>query len=116
MAPTRHDVTTRRALVTSAFVVALAGVVAAVITRAGRAYLPLGDEANIDLRVRDVFTGDTPLVGAYSRGFSHPGPLLFWLLAPLSAVTGGAAWANLVGGALLQGIGIAGSGTSQRWL
>ena len=64
--------------------------------RAGRHYVPLGDEATIDLRVRDVFTSNTPLVGVYSRGFNHPGPLLFWLLAPLSVLSGGAAWATLV--------------------
>src|SRR5439155_25181474 len=66
-----------------------------------------GDEAIIDMRVRDVFTSHTPLVGAYSRGFNHPGPLLYWLLAPLSAITGGAAWAIMVGDALVQGVAIA---------
>ncbi len=93
-----------------ATLLALSAVIAVVATRVGRHYLPLGDEANVDLRVRDVFNGDTPLVGAYSRGFDHPGPLLYWLLAPLSALAGGAAWATLVGGAVLHGIAIAASG------
>src|SRR5690606_16795832 len=41
-----------------------------------------GDWALLELRVRDVGTSDTPLVGPFSRyGWNHPGPLLFWLLA-----------------------------------
>src|SRR5439155_9917057 len=98
-----------RVVVGVALLLALSPVLAVVATRTGRHYVPLGDEANIDLRVRDVFTSNTPLVGAYSRGFDHPGPLLYWLLAPLSALVGGASWATLVGGALLQGAAIAGS-------
>ncbi len=35
------------------------------------------------LRIRDTGGAHTPLVGAFSRlGFAHPGPLLFWVLAP----------------------------------
>src|SRR5437763_856356 len=66
--------------------------------------------AVIDLRTRDVFTSQTPLVGPYSRGFNHPGPALFWLLAPFSVLAGGAAWGTLVGAAVLQGTAIALSG------
>lgn len=41
-----------------------------------------GDDALIELRVRDVGTSATPLVGSYQRyGFNQPGPLLFYLLA-----------------------------------
>jgi hypothetical protein len=93
-----------------AIVLALVPVVCVLVFRAGRTYLPLGDEAIIDLRVRDVFTSHTPLVGAYSRGFNHPGPALFWLLAPFSELAGGAAWGTLVGAAVLQGVAIAASG------
>ncbi|MDQ3145900.1 MAG: hypothetical protein M3R01_03015, partial [Actinomycetota bacterium] len=40
-----------------------------------------GDDALIELRVRDVGS-HTPLVGSYQRfGWNHPGPLLFYLLA-----------------------------------
>jgi hypothetical protein len=99
-----------RALAILAILLALLPVICVLVTRAGRHYLPLGDEAVIDLRVRDVFTSHTPLVGAYSRGFNHPGPLLYWLLAPLSAITGGAAWAIMVSGAVLQGLAIAACG------
>ena len=89
---------------------ALLPVLAVIAFRVGHHVVLLGDEASVDLRVRDVFTSNTPLVGAYSRGFNHPGPLLYWLLAPLSVLTGGAAWATVVGGAVLQGIAIAASG------
>src|SRR4029453_3999013 len=37
---------------------------------------------------------------------NHPGPLLFWILAIPSRVFGQAAWATLVGGAVLQGVAI----------
>jgi hypothetical protein len=88
--------------------VALAPVLVVVATRTGRSYLPVQDIAVIDLRVRDVFSTDTPLTGPYSRlGWSHPGPLLYQLLAPLSRLSGGAAWATLVGAAALQGAAVA---------
>ena len=87
-------------------IVALLPVIAVLVTRAGRTYFPVNDRASIDLMVRDVFSGHPPLVGTYSRGFNHPGPLLFWVLAPLTALAGGAPWATLVGSALLQGVGI----------
>ena len=90
--------------------VALLPVLAVIVLRTGHRYVPLGDESLIDLRVRDVFTSNTPLVGAYSRGFNHPGPMLYWALAPLSVLAGGAAWATLVGAAALQGLAIAASG------
>jgi hypothetical protein len=87
---------------------ALAPFVVAVATRAGRDYVPVGDVALMDLRVRDVWSSDIPLVGAYSRfGWNHPGPAAFYLLAPVSVVSGQPAWATLVGNALLQGAVVA---------
>lgn len=87
---------------------ALAPFVVAVVTRAGRDYVPVGDIALMDLRVRDVLSSDIPLVGAYSRfGWNHPGPTPFYLLAPLSIVSGQPAWATQVGNALLQGAVVA---------
>lgn len=99
----------RRALV-ALLLLAVAPVVAVVVTRAGRSYFPVGDPANIDFMVRQVFTAHPPLVGAYSRGFNHLGPSMFWAIAPLSVVTSGAPWATLVGAALLQGVAIVGVG------
>jgi hypothetical protein len=91
--------------------VALLPVLIVVITRTGRRYVPVGDIALIDLRVRDVWSRAIPLVGPYSRlGWNHPGPAMFWLIAPLSGATGRPAWATLIGGVLIQGVAIAAIG------
>jgi hypothetical protein len=98
---------TDRWLVLGLLVVVLAPIVALVVTRTGRPYLPVQDFAINDLRVRDVFTSNVPLVGPYSRyGWSHPGPLVFWLVAPLSRLFGSPAWATQLGFALLQAVAI----------
>jgi len=82
---------------------ALLPFVVAIVTFAGNDYVPVGDIALTDLRVRDVFGSDIPLVGAYSRfGWNHPGPLPFWLLAPISAVFGAEGWATVVANAVVQ--------------
>jgi len=48
-----------------------------------------GDYAALELAIRSVPTGRV-LLGPYSRfGFSHPGPLYFYLAAPVYALTGG---------------------------
>jgi len=87
--------------------VALSPVLAVVATRTGRDFLPIQDIAVIDLRVRDVFSGDAPLVGPYSRyGWNHPGPTMYLVPAVLGAPFGHPAWATLVGGALIQGLAI----------
>jgi hypothetical protein len=101
----RRRLTTDAVVRAFALVLVLLPVLAVLVTRTGRSYFPVEDTASIDLWVRDVFTGHTPLVGAYSRGFNHPGPLLFYALAPLSQLAGGATWATLVGAALVQGVG-----------
>ena len=90
-------------------VVALAPVIATVLTRWNHPYLPTQDQAIFDLRIRDAlsFGANTPLVGTYSRfGWDHPGPIAYFLLAPFSAFFGQAAWASLVGAAILQGVAI----------
>ena len=52
-----------------------------------------------EFRVRDVFTGDTPLIGLpgrigeYPDQGSHPGPLSFYLLAPTYRLLGSSSWA-----------------------
>ncbi len=65
---------------------------------------PSGDWAALTMRVEDV--GHlTPLVGPYSRfGWSHPGPLLYWMLAvpyhllgdKPEALLAAAAWLNAI--------------------
>jgi hypothetical protein len=78
----------------------------------GRRWFPAGDEAFIALRVADVGGRHTPLVGPYSRfGWDHPGPLLFWVLAPFERLGGDSGIlvatavvnAACLGGALLVG-------------
>lgn len=57
---------------------------------------PSGDNALIGLRARDVLNGHIPLVGQPSTGenfgsgvaSSHPGPIEFYLIAPLIALLG----------------------------
>lgn len=55
----------------------------------GETYLPMSDWAHMTFRVSQVGTRETPLVGAYSfHQFAHPGPLPFWVGAPLFRLTG----------------------------
>lgn len=84
----------------------VAPAVAAIASLAGCQWYPTDDFAVIDLRLRDVFTTHTPLTGLYSRrDWNHPGPLMFWGMAPLSWVSGQATWATRIGGAL-QGVAL----------
>lgn len=56
----------------------------------GDSWVPVGDWASAVLRTGEVGSRATPLVGAYStKGFAHPGPLPFWVAAPLYRLTGG---------------------------
>ncbi len=83
--------------VIAASVVALPLLVA-VLALAQRRWYPVLDLAMTELRVRDVGTRQTPLIGLPGRigelpdQGSHPGPLSFWSLAPVYRVTGGSAW------------------------
>jgi hypothetical protein len=59
---------------------------------------PVLDLAMTELRVRDVGTADSPLIGLPGRiggevQGSHPGPLGFWLLAPGYRLFGATGWA-----------------------
>lgn len=76
-------------------------------TYVGFRWFPVGDPAVLDLHLRDLLDGgDFPLVGAYSRfGWSHPGPVWFYALAPFHAV--GGATAVLIGSILAFGAGLA---------
>jgi len=75
-------------LPTIAAVVALPLVVA-VISLVGYRWHPVSDHALEVLRIKDVGGHHTPLVGVYSRlGWDHPGPLMFWVLAPFNWVFG----------------------------
>lgn len=92
-----------RAVVVLACVAALGPLLAAVATRSFRSWTPTQDLAVIDLRVRDVFTANTPLTGPYSRyGWSHLGPFEFWTVGAFARLFGRPSWATLVGHVLLQ--------------
>jgi hypothetical protein len=93
-------------------VVVLPLVVALVALRSPR-WHPVLDLAMTELRVRDVGTGNTPLVGLVGRlssgdhQGSHPGPLSFWALAPTYRVLGSSAWSLLVGVVVLNTAAVA---------
>jgi hypothetical protein len=60
----------------------LVPVVAAALSALRHPFVPTNDWALIELQVRKVGTGDTPLLGAWSRfGWRHPGPWPFYLMA-----------------------------------
>jgi hypothetical protein len=111
--PTRHS---RRLVIAGVFVlVGLPLVVAAVALRRPHWY-PVLDLAMTELRLRDVGTRHTPLIGLPGRigaslaeQGSHPGPLSFYLLAPLYRMFGSSAWAMQVATVVLH---LAALGTS----
>jgi hypothetical protein len=87
--------------------------VIAAIRLLGREYHPVLDLAMTEFRVRDVGTGDTPLIGLPGRigvfpdQGSHPGPLSFYLIAPTYRLLGSSAWGLLVGMIVLNLVAIA---------
>lgn len=95
----------------AALVVGVPLVVAVAVLRDPRWY-PSLDFAMTELRVRDVGTRHTPLVGLAGRlssgavQGSHPGPLSFWLLWPVYRLLGGSAWALLAAGAVLNALAV----------
>jgi hypothetical protein len=104
----------RRALLVAGLtaVVTLPLLVALAALRMPRWY-PLLDLAMTEMRVRDVGTSHTPLVGLVGRlssngnQGSHLGPLSFWSLAPTYRALGGSAWSLLVGVVVLNTTAIA---------
>lgn len=76
--------------------------IAALVLR-GRGYHPVLDLAMTEFRVRDVGGRHTPLIGLPGRigrfpeQGSHPGPLSFYLIAPVYRLLGASSWAMLVG-------------------
>lgn len=72
------------------------------------AWYPLTDLSQIEMRVRDVGSGHTPLVGLGGRIFghgtqgAHPGPISFYLLAPVYRLLGSSPWALQASAAVLD--------------
>lgn len=80
----------------------------ALVSLIGASWHPIGDAAIELLRIGEVGTRDTPLVGQYSRfGWDHPGPMLFYVFAPFRVLFGDAG--VLFGAGLLNGLAIAGT-------
>lgn len=74
---------------------------------------PVLDLAMTELRVRDVGTRDTPLIGLPGRigerleeQGSHPGPASFYALAPTYKLLGSSSWALQVGSAVIHLVAI----------
>src|SRR5471030_794226 len=66
-----------------------------------------GDQAVIQLRTLDVGGRHTPLIGPYSRyGWSHPGPALFYALAPILRLFGGHDTGVLAGAVVLNALAL----------
>lgn len=105
--------TTRRRAIVAALLIALAAapLALAIFHTVSQAYFPAGDQAVIELRVRDVGL-HTPLVGPYSRYYwNHPGPMIYLLAAlPYRALgsqsTGLLAASGIVNLAAIAGIGV----------
>lgn len=56
---------------------------------AGQAWMPSFDQALEMLRIADVGGPHSPMVGVFSRwGWAHPGPMLFYALAPFYRLGG----------------------------
>lgn len=93
-------------LLAAVVMVATPFVVAAIVLATSR-WVPVLDLAMTELRVRDVGTGRTTLIGLPGRigrfpdQGSHPGPLSFYLLAPFYRLMGSQGWALLVATCLL---------------
>jgi len=102
---------------------ALPILIAAVAVRSPRWY-PQVDLAQIEMRVRDVFSTHPPTIGLGGRIYginntqgAHPGPLSFYLLAPAYRLFGSSSWALQMSGALLNVAALAGTlwATGRRW-
>lgn len=91
---------------------AIAAVVApllvAVVAQRNAHWYPVFDLAMTEIRVRDVGGRNTPLIGLQGRigaSGSHPGPLSFYVLAPVYRVLGASAFALQAASAVLHAAG-----------
>ena len=89
-------------------------VTAVAVVARSRGYAPVGDWALTELRVRDI--GHHPVVtGLYSRdGWSHPGPMDFYLLAPLYRLARSTSVSIDVGALLVNAAAIVGMAAVAR--
>ncbi|MFM7271717.1 MAG: hypothetical protein ACKO2C_08820 [Actinomycetes bacterium] len=83
----------------------LTPLVAAAISILGHPWVPTADFALIDLRSREVASLHPPLTGLLSRrGWNHPGPAMFWLLAPFASIARSTPVSLRLGWILLDGL------------
>ncbi|HEX8803527.1 MAG TPA: hypothetical protein VF743_05025, partial [Acidimicrobiales bacterium] len=88
----------------------------ALVVDVGTTWMPTGDHAGTELYVRDIGRHEV-LVGLWSRAnWSHPGPLLFYLLAPFYWLTGGASIGLSIGALAVNGASVAGMAAVARRL
>jgi len=108
----------RRASRVAGSPLAIAAIVAsplilAAVLLATRPWAPVLDMAMTELRVRDVGTRHTPLIGLpgrigiFPKQGSHPGPLSFYLLAPFYRLSGATAWGLELGSVAINTIAVA---------
>jgi 4-amino-4-deoxy-L-arabinose transferase-like glycosyltransferase len=84
------------------------------IVTVGSDYHPIADYAWTELAVRDVGRHEV-LTGLYSReGWHHPGPMLFYVLAPFYWLTGGSSIGLHLGALAINGASIAGMAVVAR--
>jgi hypothetical protein len=110
-APVRRSRRRRLPAVGLALLAALPALAAVVVLLGGLGgrYLPYGDQAILELNVRDV-GHHTVLLGQYSRfGWYHPGPLAAYLLAVPYHLLAGAHQSLSIGALLIAGSSLAGS-------
>ncbi len=97
----------KRAALVAALIIFVAIAVAFVRTIVGT-WHATGDQALIELRTFDVGGRHTPLIGPYSRfGWNHPGPSLFYALAPALRGFGGRDVGILAGGLSINALALA---------
>lgn len=107
------DGTTTRILAAVAVAFALLPIVVATVGALRRGWIPIGDNALFQIRARDVFTRDHPLLGTWTSAshslgvdVNNPGPLLFDLYALPAKINGTAGLA--VGAALVNALCVIG--------
>lgn len=86
----------------------LAPLAVAVTAQRNADWHPVFDLAMTELRVRDVGGRNTPLIGLQGRigpSGSHPGPLSFYMLAPVYRLLGSSSFALQVATAVFHGAG-----------
>jgi len=97
----------RQFLLCTAVALLVPFVVALVALKNPRWY-PVLERAQTEIHVRDVGTSHTPLTGLIGRlgpvgqGGSHPGPLIFYALAPVYRLAGSSSWALQLSTVVLQ--------------